>query len=848
MNNENVIFDTPMPKTQNFHWLKAKGIEYAQKLSGSEWTNFNNSDPGVTILDQLCYALTELGYCNDFPIEDILTQADGSINFQNQFYLPDEILTCSPVTIDDYRKLILDREPLVKNVYIELDTKLTGCYQTYLHVEVKAGEEAVETQQLVQQNVYALLMQWRNLAELFHIPIVLTAKNITLTGTVKLNNQTVPSEVLSQIQLAINHHISPPVRHYGYQDMQAMGLDSDDIFNGPHLKNGWIPTEDLKQSKSCNITINDLFAIIVKIENVKSASQLKLQIEDVFYDSITIEVHEIANVIVELTVENMNAALDLTLSQQLSFDLLKLQHSHQATKVSATTNIAPALPKGKYRNIESYYSVQNTFPPIYAIGTESLLDNKNNYRVAQSRQLKGYMMVFDQLLANQFSQLAKISTLFSFKSESTIAPKQGASYDGIPYQLFSPTYFCQPLYQIPNVKPLLLGHNTYRISITSNNEALEEMQIWERYKADPFNLYIQGLRQSMENDAQRDDRRNRMLNHLLARHGEPVEFYDDIISTARWYGSTLKTQIIIKSILLQNYKSLSYNRPKARSLFQTQKLNTLDDIAKFAQLEKDDDNTLRPSTDYGLISNGQLNLQKLEALEQLDKQDFDNYATVELKINLLLGLRQHYQLLIELLQSLIYCEQFEDLLKNTNGTHLIHELLDNDITIRVTRQWDGTKYEDHVLFSDQQVLRIKREDANAPQLEDYQAHFAQIEWLCSQRRGILLIEPLLLLEPHGLAIESLKNLNLTAEQFYLRTLLVFPSYINLFGQATFQQSLEKLSRVHLPVHIRNNIIPASFATLQKIIPAFVNWHNGLRTGIAASNDDYTILTKLLNLS
>jgi hypothetical protein len=246
-----------------------------------------------------------------------------------------------------------------------------------------------------------------------------------------------------------------------------------------------------------------------------------------------------------------------------------------------------------------------------------------------------------------------------------------------------------------------------------------------------------------------------------------------------------------------------------------------------------------------LISDGQLNLQKLEALEQLDKQDFDDYATVELQINLLLGLRQHYHLVAELLFALIHCEQFEDWLKNTSSTLSDFELLDSDITISVTRQQDGTKYADHVLFSGQQVLSIKRADADVPQLDDYQAHLEQIQWLCTQRRGILLIETLLLLEPYGLAIKDLENLGLTAKQFYLRTLLVFPDYINLFGEATFQTKLEKLSSVYWSAHISNDIIPASFATLQKIIPAFVNWRNSLRNDIAAPNDDCIALAKLL---
>lgn len=66
MSKINHIINTPLPKSQDFESLKAEGLAYIQQYGGKDWTNLNASDPGVTILEQVCYALTELGYCNDF--------------------------------------------------------------------------------------------------------------------------------------------------------------------------------------------------------------------------------------------------------------------------------------------------------------------------------------------------------------------------------------------------------------------------------------------------------------------------------------------------------------------------------------------------------------------------------------------------------------------------------------------------------------------------------------------------------------------------------------------------------------------------------------------------------------
>ena len=68
------IEDSKLPIELDYKALKEEGMAYIQKHSGNQWTNLNPSDPGITILNQLCYAFTELGYCANFPIKDILTK------------------------------------------------------------------------------------------------------------------------------------------------------------------------------------------------------------------------------------------------------------------------------------------------------------------------------------------------------------------------------------------------------------------------------------------------------------------------------------------------------------------------------------------------------------------------------------------------------------------------------------------------------------------------------------------------------------------------------------------------------------------------------------------------------
>jgi hypothetical protein len=80
------------------------------------------------------------------------------------------------------------------------------------------------------------------------------------------------------------------------------------------------------------------------------------------------------------------------------------------------------LPHGEFRNFRDYYSIQHHFPEIYGIGkhgvTErawSLTDHKrdSDLRQARARQLKAYLHLFEQTMANYLANLQSLSRLFS---------------------------------------------------------------------------------------------------------------------------------------------------------------------------------------------------------------------------------------------------------------------------------------------------------------------------------------------------------------------------------------------------------------------------------------------------
>ena len=73
------------PPYLDFDKLRSEGIAYLGKLSGKLWTDHNVHDPGITILEELCYALLDLGYRTNLPVEDILSKNPTDTSKENNF-------------------------------------------------------------------------------------------------------------------------------------------------------------------------------------------------------------------------------------------------------------------------------------------------------------------------------------------------------------------------------------------------------------------------------------------------------------------------------------------------------------------------------------------------------------------------------------------------------------------------------------------------------------------------------------------------------------------------------------------------------------------------------------------
>lgn len=109
----------PLTPAEDYESMRSKGFELIEQLGHDLWTDYNNSDPGITILEAVAYAITDLAYRTGFEVKDLLAPKNLTEDtWKAIFYTARKILHCNPLTIADYRKLIIDIQG-VRNAWLE---------------------------------------------------------------------------------------------------------------------------------------------------------------------------------------------------------------------------------------------------------------------------------------------------------------------------------------------------------------------------------------------------------------------------------------------------------------------------------------------------------------------------------------------------------------------------------------------------------------------------------------------------------------------------------------------------------------------------------------------------------
>jgi hypothetical protein len=870
MDTINHISKVQLPPHQDFNFLKDEAIDYIQKHIGTEWTNFNPSDPGMTILDQVCYALTELGYCTDFTIPDILTDSHGNMEIENQFYLPYKILTTAPYTIDDYIKYLVDGIEDIYNVTITTFNNnippFNRVYQVYLYI----NPDTIDTIELnnICKEAFYYLNQSRNIGELFNMPIALEAQHYLIGGKIELQKEADEYAVLLELQNIIRNYIFPKVIQANYDSLKENGYNASEIYDGPYLKNGWILTESLVDKKD-TIKVLDLIPVIESLSGIVSVSGLEFYQNTKSVSTLQSALGQIVSIDILTSYKNKTLILSCN-GKDLPMDPIgPLQinsNKFETSVVSLNNQPSFKLPKSSFRDINSYYSIQNTFPQQYGIGDDKIEDDSAPIQVAQSRQLKGYLTLFDQVLANQFSQLANVSKLFSFTNSVCGAPSDLETFYAlkdkferkhleypVPYKMFSPSYFYQSLYNVPHIKPLLKDNKVFDFTFDIETKTELKEKSWFEYQQDPYNPYIFGMMKIMEEEETNLDRRNKLLDHLLARHGESPMVIDALIADTIYTGNAKKDQIILKSLYLQNLGLLSYNRQKAYNFLGAAKITAgiNQNIDVNLSSIKDEHYTYinENTTDFIFKSD------KINKKEKLSKNDFNNFSAFELKLNLFFGLKNIYANFIT--------SQFEasqnnpddrlNIFKTLKKTYWLKEKRNGTIFLETPLLLNPLKYNLEIVQQNETntsyeiqntdfqtiakinyVLNTIDKATLDGELEQGYLEFSNEKYTFSISNPETIVPDNYIKTNFSdylfrITVASGNgNITINDELFKKNTLLIFPDFIPELQTPEFKKRLKQFLKISFPINIKCECLFLSISELEMLIPDYSNWHQSLR--------------------
>ena len=857
------IEDLPLEPALDFKLLKEKALGIIQHFSGEEWSNYNPADPGITILDQLCYALTELAYCTDFPIEDILSETYDEIDYQNQFYKLDEVFTSAAITSQDFRKSLIHAIDGIDNAVITaLPNKISPILGIY-EVQLLLNDKFIQNSQAIQEQVFLYLNEKRSLGTVFLKPQLLVPKRVYMFGTLSITKLNDFGSQLKNIEEQIRNFIFPKVEAKGYTQLKNEGFEDAEIFEGPNLESAWITNKQLGEKKteilaeqihSCftNSEVIQYFdqpALAENLSTISASNPLKKK-------KIETEPNEVIQFDVADDIQQNRLSILLNGRQLTAIEAKKLAQelsSNTTSKIESNViqsalSSRPELPQGTSRNIEEYYSIQNTMPELYKVGEYAIQKEEAPYETALSRQLAAYLSLFDQLLANQFSQVAHLAELFSFKNQSSSnfidqQNLQGQKKFTTPYSNFSPTYYFQSLYDVSNVQPLLQGVEEF--GSLEGGSAQSQATTWKKFKGSPFNSYMQGLSNAVESRTEGLKRRNQMLNHLLARHGESPEFIDQLIKGSTLSGDATQDQIVFKSIYLQNFARINYHLPQAHSYLSAEKATAPKlklSIQELQQLdgEKELDFVLR--------------IAEIEKAKRLKKADFTSFSAFQIKLNLLLGLEEEYtafmlqyyykyQKQLDKVKALkepqiLYADWF----KQRKGaivleSSLLAALANYEVIIRVQEYEEMRYWRIHQYLSYEEFICFEQglEETetlitalNEEQIEVNGTSYELIEIIEEEVADLAFQQ----LEETEIYLSYRANwgkhvVNQGNPLLDASLLILLPEFIERFQEQAFSDSLALLAEDSLPIYMEHQLLLLDHSVLIQLIPTYVQWHNSL---------------------
>ncbi len=356
---------------------------------------------------------------------------------------------------------------------------------------------------------------WRNLGEqavrigLARVQEIGVSARLEVTGGIDVE------ALLARLFLDIDALLSPRVRFLSLAERRAAESDPEAIYDGPLLRRGFLDRATSGRAVPDVIYTSDILRLIMRRRGAGDADVVA-QENVAARDIVAVTDLALANFINNrpitagaedclhlVQIARYRPRLSLAKSRitvvrndvEVACDtarVLGLFQSlrEQAAQAAFTDDASPVWPvaAGDALAVDEYTPLQMDLPALYGTGDAALPDSASAERHAAVRQLQGYLLLFEQFLGDMTAQLGNINRFYSGSGEA------------------GTTCFTRPPFDLPGARQLLR-----RFPAGGD---------WAAFVADPDNAVARALRDAAETRERLLDRRNRVLDHRLARQGE----------------------------------------------------------------------------------------------------------------------------------------------------------------------------------------------------------------------------------------------------------------------------------------------------------------------------------------
>ena len=399
------------------------------------------------------------------------------------------------------------------------DASPTGIFTKYFNVIHRADEVMKQTK--------FVLHNHRNLSEDYCTVTAIQVEDFGVCTDIDVEPFVDIEAVLAEAYYRIDQYFSPDIKFYSLKELMEAGVPVDEIFDGPKLDNGFINNEQLETTNLKQfIYTSDIINLLMDIPGVKNIRNFVLTKYDAEGNLIQSE-----KWIMEVSYNHqprlyLEASKVLVFKNGLPFlpDQLELSDTlqvikgeHAQPKYSVLENDLP-VPAGTFFQLNDYYPVQFALPLTYGVGYDGLPLTASVERKAQAKQLKAYLLFYEQLLVNYLEQLSHVKELFAIDTS------------------VSKTYFSRYI-DADEIK----GSDELFTGLASD--------ILQRIIETPELFY---------------ERRNRFLNHLLSRFAENFNEYALMLYSYSSSKAFADDKLVKDKInFLKVFPFMSANRAKA---------------------------------------------------------------------------------------------------------------------------------------------------------------------------------------------------------------------------------------------------------------------------------------------